>query len=90
MTLSLITICHYAWSRYAECQILFVVMLSVLMLSFVMLCRYAECPYAECLYAECRGVISNLKMELTPISNLVSFHNRFKVSPLSETLNTLA
>jgi hypothetical protein len=41
---------QYAVCHYAECRVLFVVMLC----RFAE-CRYTECRYAECRYTECRG-----------------------------------
>jgi hypothetical protein len=41
---------QYADSHYAECRVLFVVMLCR-----SAACHFAECRYAECRYTECRG-----------------------------------
>ncbi len=60
----------YAECHYAECGILFIVMLNVIMQSAVTLyvilqCRYADCHYAKCRYAErhyaeCRGALDDM------------------------------
>ncbi len=48
VTFSITMICHYVERHYAECRILFMIMLNV---------TNAKCRNAECRYAECRGAL---------------------------------
>ncbi len=66
--------CHYA-----ECRVLYNVLMNVNMLGVVMLSRYAECRYAECRYDECRGACQ-LPINLLPIIIIISFVKFLKSS----------
>jgi hypothetical protein len=76
MTLSTMTLCHYAECHCAECHNLFIVMLNV-----IMPCQYAECHYAE--YRENRAKLVCFKEQkkmvcLLKPANLARFLTKYK------------
>jgi hypothetical protein len=94
MTLGITTICHYVQLCYAECQVLFIVMMTVIMLSLIIISRkahYAECRFISTLSVVRMNVIMlsvvepifccNVKQYCTQAKNLFTNSSQYLYGP---------